>query len=143
MAPKELKSVTVIAKQRKPSLTKTMEWQGESLNNAISKVNTFIKNKGNFGMQTGKEKALMKKAEKMLTMGAFGNLDNLLSENINAYKPGTFDQSKFSGYKEVDPSEIMDGKFKQVSGKKAEAIRRIRATNKNAGMRPGVKITKS
>ena len=144
MTPKNIQKVpttTVTGKKTKPSLTKTMQWQGESLNNAISEVNTFIRNKGNFGVQTGKEKALMKKAEKMLKMGAFGNLENLLEREIPAYRPGMFGQSHFKEYKEVAPSEIVDGKYKQVSGKKADEIARIRSKKPNAGMRPGNKIT--
>lgn len=144
MTPKNIQKVpttTVTGKKMKPSLTKTMQWQGESLNNAISEVNTFIKNKGNFGMQTGKEKALMKKAEKMLKMGAFGNLESLLEKEVSAYKPGMFGQSHFKGYKEVAPSEVVDGKFKQVSGKKGAEIARIRGNKPNAGMKPGRKVT--
>lgn len=144
MTPKNIKKVpttTVTGKKMKPSLTKTMQWQDNSLTEAINEVNTFIKNKGNFGTQTGKEKALMKKAEEMLKMGAFGNLDNLLEREIQAYRPGMFGQSHFKGYKEVAPSEVVDGKFKQVSGKKGAEIARIRANKPNAGMKPKVKVT--
>lgn len=144
MTPKNIQKVpttTVTAKKMKPSLTKTMQWQDNSLTEAINEVNTFIKNKGNFGVQTGKEKALMKKAEKMLKMGAFGNLDNLLEKEVQAYRPGMFGQSHFKGYKEVNPSEVVDGKYKQVSGQRARDIARIRGNKPNAGMKPGVKTT--
>lgn len=144
MTPKKIQKVpttTVTAKKMKPSLTKTMQWQDNSLTEAINEVNTFIKNKGNFGTQTGKEKALMKKAEGMLKMGAFGNLDNLLEKEVQAYRPGMFGQSHFKGYKEVNPSEVVDGKFKQVSGQRARDIARIRGNKPNAGMKPGRKVT--
>ena len=144
MTPKNIQKVpttTVTAKKMKPSLTKTMQWQDNSLTEAINEVNTFIKNKGNFGTQTGKEKALMKKAEKMLKMGAFGNLDNLLEREVQAYRPGMFGQSHFKGYQEVAPSEVVDGKFKQVSGQKKAEIERIRSKRPNAGMKPGRKVT--
>ena len=145
MTPKNIQKVpttTVTAKKMKPSLTKTMQWQDNSLTEAINEVNTFIRNKGNFSSsEKGKMNNLMKKAEKMLKMGAFGNLDNLLEREVQAYRPGMFGQSHFKGYKEVNPSEIVDGKYKQVSGQRARDIARIRGNNPNAGMKPGVKTT--
>lgn len=143
MTPKSIKKaplpeVTVIGKKEKPSLTKTYKWTGESLNDAISEVNTFILNKGNFGMgEKADMKALMKKAEGMLKQGAFGNLDNLLEKELTAYKPGRFGQSRFKGYTEVAPSKVKDGKLVQVEGEEAKTIGRIRSTRPNAGMKPG------
>lgn len=135
--PTMLKGATVVGKKAKPSMTKTFEWTGSSLNDAISDVNTFIRNKGNFGMQTGKEKALMKEAEKMLKLGMFGNLESLLERKVPAYRPGMFSRSSFKGYKEVAPSKVVDGKLKQISGEEAEIISRIRSTRPEAGMKPG------
>lgn len=140
MTPKNIEKVpttTVTGKKMKPTLTRTFEWTGNSLNDAISEINTFIRNKGNFGMQTGKEKALMKEAEEMLRMGTFGNLDSLLQRKVRAYRPGMFSQSHFKGYQEVAPSEVVDGKLKQVSGKKADEIARIRSKKPDAGIKPG------
>lgn len=135
--PTMLKGATVVGKKAKPSMTKTFEWTGSSLNDAISDVNTFIKNKGNFGMQTGKEKALMKQAEKMLKMGAFRNLESLLERKVPAYRPGMFSRSSFKDYKEVAPSKVVDGKLKQISGEEAETVKRIRSKRPEAGMKPG------
>lgn len=145
MTPKNIQKVpttTVTGKKTKPSLVKTYQWTGDSLKEAINEVNTFITNKGNWGMNDGpKRNALMKKAEEMLKIGAFGNLRNLLDREIKANGTGMFNMSHFKGYKEVAPSEIVDGKYNQVSGKKAAEIERIRSKNPNAGMKPGHRIT--
>lgn len=133
-----LKEVTTIGKKEKPHLTKTFEWKGDSLNEAINEVNTFIRNKGNWASSDyPKRNALMKDAEKMLKLGMFGNLDSLLQKEINAYRPGTFDMRRFKGYQKVAPSKVVDGKFKQVEGEEAETISRIQEKNPEAGLKPG------
>lgn len=126
----ELSTATVVGDKSsgKEGLVETFQWKGNSLNRAIDKVDKLIDynvRKGVFGSKEEAEQ-FRDKAHTQLARGNFGNLQRLLEDDIQLFKPAGRDaegrtglgmETKFGGmdfdrmglkqgYVEVDPSMI-------------------------------------